>query len=88
MYESQSTEHVPSHHLKIGGKGKIVAINAVGSLRQRLLSMGFSRGAEIQLIKYAPLGDPIQFKLRGVSVSLRRAEAEKILILLNPGLIV
>jgi Fe2+ transport system protein FeoA len=72
---------VPSYHLKTGEKGKIVAINAAGSLRQRLLSMGFSRGAEIQLIKYAPLGDPIQFRLRGVSISLRRTEAEKVLVL-------
>ena len=48
--------------------------------RTKLLSMGLTRGTEIQLLKYAPLGDPVEILVRGFKLSLRKAESE-ILIL-------
>jgi ferrous iron transport protein A len=54
-----------------------VAGFAAGSrnYRQRLLAMGLTPGVEFQVIRVAPLGDPIEIRVRGASVSLRRGEA-------------
>jgi ferrous iron transport protein A len=49
--------------------------------RGRLLEMGLLVGTPIQLVRFAPLGDPVDIKVRGYHLSLRRHEAEKILVL-------
>jgi DtxR family Mn-dependent transcriptional regulator len=54
---------------KIGGKGAI---------RRRLMDMGITRGVEIKAIKTSPLGDPVEYHLRGYNLSLRKSEAEMI----------
>ncbi len=62
-------------------KGQQVVITAVsgeGPIRRRLLDMGLTRGAEIQKIKASPLGDPVEYKLRGYHLSLRKSEARLI----------
>lgn len=71
---------VPLNKLNSGTTGRIVAVKAAGKLLQRLLSMGFTRGYEIKVVKRAPLGDPIQFKVRGSTVSLRGSEAAQVLV--------
>ena len=48
--------------------------------RKKLLSMGLTKGTEIQLLKFAPLGDPVELSVRGFKLSLRKAEAEIILL--------
>jgi len=48
--------------------------------RKKLLSLGLTRGTEIQLVKYAPLGDPVEILVRGFHLSLRKEEAEIILL--------
>lgn len=53
-------------------------MNGNGSLKRRLTEMGFIRGVQIETIKYAPLKDPIEYRLMGYEVSLRRSEADKI----------
>jgi len=63
-----------------GETGTIVAINGTGKFKNRLLEMGFVKGAEVYVQKYAPLRDPIEFVLKGYHVSLRRDEAEKIIM--------
>ena len=72
--------HLQLSKLRPGSRGKIVAVRATGPLLQRLLAMGFTRGSEIELVKRAPLQDPIQFKLRGSNVTLRSAEAETVFV--------
>lgn len=64
--------------LKSGEHARIVYIAGSGSLRRRLTEMGFVRGTEIQVIKNAPLRDPIEYKIMGYEVSLRRREAATI----------
>ena len=64
--------------LKEGQKAIIVKIYGRGTFRKRLSEMGFVRGKEITVIKYAPLKDPIEYNIMGYEVSLRRSEAELI----------
>lgn len=66
--------------LKTGSQARIVGLSATGLLLQRLLAMGFTRQCEVKMVKRAPLGDPIQFKVRGSAVSLRSSEAALIFV--------
>ena len=63
--------------LKPGERGVVVGW-AGSTPPTRLLEMGVMRGTEIEIVKLAPLGDPIEIKLRGYHLSLRRQEAEQI----------
>ncbi|NOY09154.1 MAG: ferrous iron transport protein A [Spirochaetes bacterium] len=67
-------------HLSPGERGKVVRINATGDLRQRLLAMGLLPGVEIELVRIAPLGDPLDFKLRNFHLSMRKNEARNIIV--------
>ncbi len=66
--------------LQQGQSGKIQTVGSEGSLRQHFLDMGVIPGAEITLVKLAPLGDPMEFRLHGYELTLRVADAENILI--------
>lgn len=66
--------------LAVGQRGTVRGVRGPGRMRIRLLEMGFVPGAEVALIKRAPLGDPLEIRLRGYHVSLRRSEAEQITI--------
>ena len=61
-----------------GGRGRIVQVTGSGEVSRRLLEMGITPGAEIRLLRAAPLGDPLEFEIRGYRLSLRRSEAEQI----------
>lgn len=64
--------------LKIGQFGKVVKVEGNGISRQHLLDMGIIPGTTIKLVKYAPMGDPMEVLIHGYSLTLRLAEAEKI----------
>lgn len=64
--------------LRIGETAAVEAISGVDTMAIRLLEMGFVRGTRVKLVKIAPMGDPLQFQLRGYHVSLRRAEANRV----------
>lgn len=64
--------------LKIGESARIKAVGGEGALRQHFLDMGVVPGAEIKLIKLAPMGDPMEFRIHGYELTLRVADAEKI----------
>ena len=64
--------------LKIGENAKIKAVGGQGALRQHFLDMGVIPGAEIKLMKLAPMGDPMEFRIHGYELTLRVADAEKI----------
>ena len=70
--------------LSEGDRATILAVKGSGAFRRRLLEMGFVPGAEILVKKYAPLRDPIEFVIKGYHVSLRRDEAENVLIEISP----
>ena len=63
---------------KIGQTVKVVKLGGDGALRQHFLDMGIIPGTEITLVKYAPMGDPIELRLHGYELTLRLADAEQI----------
>lgn len=64
--------------LKVGEKGKVVAVRGEGAIRRRLFDMGITPGAELYLRKKAPLGDPIEIAIRGYELTLRKSEAAQV----------
>lgn len=66
--------------LAVGEAGEVLAIEGSGSLTIRLAEMGFVAGTAVRMVKIAPMGDPLQFVVRGYHISLRRAEAARITI--------
>lgn len=58
-----------------GQKAVVKKVHGEGNLRRRILDMGILRGTELEMIKKAPLGDPIEFKVKGYDLSLRQSEA-------------
>lgn len=59
-------------------------LTATGSIRQRLLEMGFVRGAKLRVEKLAPMGDPMELVIKGYHLSLRREESSCILVMPIP----
>ena len=66
--------------LRPGETGRITAIGAIGPLKRRLMDMGVLVGEEVRVVKVAPLGDPIEVKVKNYSLSLRKKEAEGIAV--------
>ena len=64
--------------LKIGQSGTISAVGGEGPLRLRFLDMGLIPGTRVTLQKVAPMGDPIQIRVRGYELTIRREDARKI----------
>ena len=64
----------------IGSTVKVVKLHGEGAVKRRIMDMGITRGAEVYVRKVAPLGDPIEVTVRGYELSLRKADAEKILV--------
>lgn len=64
--------------LKIGESGKITTVGGEGALRQHFLDMGMIPGVTITLMKYAPMGDPLELKIFDYELTLRKADAAKI----------
>ena len=61
--------------LKIGEKARVLGFELPPEHRQRLLEMGLTVGAECEVVRFAPMGDPIDIKVRGYQLSLRKKEA-------------
>ena len=62
--------------MRPGDRGRVQGFHeGGGSYRRKLLSMGLTPGAELLVVRVAPMGDPVEIKVRGASVSLRRDEA-------------
>jgi len=66
--------------LEPGKEAVIIALKGGGPLLRRLADMGFTVGARVRVLRKAPLGDPIEFEVKGYNVSLRREEAEGVLV--------
>jgi len=69
--------------LQIGQKARVIAIEVAPENRGRLLEMGLLVGTDVELIRFAPLGDPIDIKVRGYHLSLRKHEADQIQVQLK-----
>jgi len=66
--------------LSKGEKGVVKRITAEGKIKRRLFDMGITPGAEVAFRKVAPMGDPVEFTLRGYELSLRKSEAEAVTV--------
>ncbi|MDF2596409.1 MAG: ferrous iron transport protein [Clostridia bacterium] len=66
--------------LKPGEKATIMKVSGESAIKRRMMDMGITRGAEVLVRKVAPLGDPIEVNIRGYELTLRKAEAENIII--------
>lgn len=69
---------LPLSELAVGALAYIEAIHADGALKRRLMDMGLTKNTNVQLQKVAPLGDPLEIKLRGYDLTLRKSEASLI----------
>ena len=68
------------NEFNLNEKGKVKKIESEGKIKRRLFDMGVTPNTEIILRKYAPLGDPIEVTIRGYELTLRKDEANKILM--------
>ena len=66
------------NELKIGAAAVITAVGGDGALRCRLLDMGLIPKTAVTVIKYAPMGDPIEIRLRGYELTIRKDDAKMI----------
>lgn len=73
------------NELKAGQWGTITAVGGEGVLRRRLLDMGLTPKTRVMVRKVAPMGDPIEIRLRGYELTIRREEASKIQVEPEPS---
>ena len=65
---------------KVGETVKVVKLTGQGAVKRRIMDMGITKGVEVYVRKVAPLGDPVEVTVRGYELSLRKADAEMIVI--------
>jgi len=65
-------------NLPVGKDARVTAVRGTGSVTRRLMEMGVIPGVAVQVIKMAPFGDPIEVRIRGYSLAMRRTEADAI----------
>ncbi|MBO6115258.1 MAG: ferrous iron transport protein A [Lachnospiraceae bacterium] len=66
--------------VKVGQTVKVVKLTGEGPVRRRIMDMGITKGVEIYVRKVAPLGDPMELTVRGYELSIRKADAEMIVV--------
>jgi DtxR family Mn-dependent transcriptional regulator len=77
--EAAATQ-IPLHKLGVGQRGVVVRVGGKGPARRRMMDMGLVPGSEVKVVRVAPLGDPVEFELKGYSLSLRKSEARDITV--------
>ncbi len=73
----------PLTSLGLGSRGTVAEIKLPVASRPRLMEMGLLVGTQIELVRFAPLGDPVEIKVRGYNLTLRKHEAEQIFVRAN-----
>lgn len=64
--------------LRPGDRARVIAVDGGGDAVRRLMDLGLIRGTTVEVIRAAPLGDPLEVRVRGFMLTLRRSEAEHI----------
>ena len=64
----------------VGKTVTVTKLTGEGAVKRRIMDMGITKGSEIYVRKVAPLGDPVEITIRGYELSLRKADAESILV--------
>ncbi len=81
--EDFGARSVTLDRLPVGASGRVVAVRGSGPVARRLLEMGVVPGAPVRVVKFAPLGDPLEVRVRDYHLALRRSEAETIIVMMN-----
>ena len=66
--------------VRIGESAIIKRLHGEGALKRRIMDMGLTKGTEVYVRKVAPLGDPVEITVRGYELSIRKGDAENILV--------
>lgn len=74
----------PLTSVTLGTTATVAQINVPSTSRPRLMEMGVLVGTPVELVRFAPLGDPVEIKVRGYHLTLRRHEADQIWVQVNP----
>ncbi len=80
MSDSTDIQAIPLSSLAAGARGRVAEIRIAMADRSRLLEMGLIVGTPLELVRFAPMGDPVEIKVRGYHLTLRRSDAEQILV--------
>ena len=70
----------PLTSVAVGTTATVAEINLPPASRPRLMEMGLLVGTTVELVRFAPMGDPVEIKVRGYNLTLRKSEAEQILV--------
>jgi Fe2+ transport system protein FeoA len=70
----------PLSELRVGERGVVRELAGNPASKRRLLSMGFVPGAEVEVLRVAPMGDPVAFAVKGYCISLRKDEAAQVAV--------
>ena len=73
----------PLTAVALGTVATVTEINVPATQKPRLMEMGLLVGTKVELVRFAPMGDPVEIKVRGYNLTLRKAEAEQILVRTN-----
>jgi len=66
--------------VKVGETVKVAKLNGEGAVKRRIMDMGITKGVEIYVRKVAPFGDPVEVTVRDYELSLRKADAEMVIV--------
>jgi len=73
-------ENMTLRDVKVGETAKVKKIDGEGAVKRRIMDMGITKGVEVFVRKIAPLGDPVEITVRGYELSVRKADAEMIIV--------
>lgn len=85
FYWGRMADTMTLDRIKPGGRAKILTVGGEGALRRRLLDMGLTPKTGVEVRKVAPMGDPIELYLRGYVLTIRREDAAKIEVEVEPA---
>ena len=80
MEKETRAKQVTLDRLSAGQRGIVVHVGGQGAARRRMMDMGLVPGSEVKMVRVAPLGDPVEFEVKGYSLSLRKSEARAITV--------
>ena len=77
---SEAAQDRTLRDVPVGGSARVRRLSGEGALKRHIMDMGITKGADVYVRKVAPLGDPIEVTVRGYELSLRKSEAECVLV--------
>lgn len=81
MNENENIIPIPLSKAQIDRRYRVLAVEAQGAVRQRMLDMGLVPGINLAIVRFAPLGDPIEIRIRRFLMSLRKEEADHVMVI-------